>query len=143
MKLLQKLVSTHLNERLIHIPLLVIRLLVGGYMLTHGLPKLMRLFSGDEIKFANPFGMGAAVSLGLATFAEFFCSILIILGLGTRIASIPILITMLVAAFYAHANDPFGTKEKPLVFALVYFALFVFGSGKYSLDQYLTKKNRT
>ena len=52
------------------------------------------------------------------------------------------MITMLVAAFYAHANDPFGTKEKPLLFALVYFGLFVFGSGKYSVDYYLSAKKK-
>lgn len=109
-------------------------------MLTHGVPKLMKLFSDAEIKFADPFGFGAVPSLLLAVFAEFFCSILIILGLGTRLATIPLLITMLVAAFHAHANDPFGSKEKPLLFALLYFLFLVFGGGKYSFDQWNNKR---
>jgi len=47
---------------------------------------------------------------------------------------------MSVAAFHAHANDPFGTKEKPLLFLLLYIVLLVFGSGKYSVDRMISKK---
>jgi putative oxidoreductase len=109
-------------------------------MLTHGLPKLNRLTSSEEIKFADPFGFGPAISLGLVVFAEVICSILIILGLGTRLASLPLIIAMGVAAFHAHANDPFSTKEKPLLFLLIFIVLFVFGSGKYSVDRLLNRK---
>ena len=110
-------------------------------MLTHGLPKLARFTSGEAIKFADPFGISPAITLGLAVFAEVGCSIFIILGLGTRLASIPLMITMAVAAFYAHAEDPFGTKEKPLLFLLIFLMLFVFGSGRYSIDHLMTRNN--
>jgi putative oxidoreductase len=109
-------------------------------MLTHGLPKLGRLTSGNEIKFADPFGLGPALSLVLVVFAEVICTILIMLGLGTRLATIPLIAAMSVAAFHAHANDPFGTKEKPLLFVLVYIMLLVFGSGKFSVDRLISKK---
>ena len=111
-------------------------------MLTHGIPKVMRLFSGNEIRFADPFGFGPTASLALATFAEFLCSIAVMIGLGTRIAVLPLMATMLVAAFHAHSADPFGTKEKPLLFALVYFGLFVFGSGKYSIDHLISRRSQ-
>jgi putative oxidoreductase len=115
--------------------LLIVRLAVGLFMmLGHGLPKLNRLTSGEPIKFADPFGLGPDISLGMAVFAEVLCSFLIIIGLGTRLASIPLIITMTVAVTYAHAADPFGTKEKPLVFILVFLMLLVFGSGRYSID---------
>lgn len=138
---MNKLFGTSLNERFTHISLLIIRLLVSGFMLTHGIPKLIRLFSGNEIKFADPFGFGPNISLALVVFAEFFCSLLIVFGIRTRLATIPLIINMLVAAFYAHADDPFGTKEKPLVFAIVYFTLFVFGSGRYSIGEDRTNFN--
>jgi putative oxidoreductase len=123
-----------------HICLLFVRLAVGSFILTHGLPKLTRLTSGAEIKFADPFGFGATFSLALAVFAEVFCALFIMLGLGTRLASIPLVITMLVAAFHAHADDPFGTKEKPLLFLLIFVVLLVFGSGRYSVDNMISKK---
>lgn len=137
---MKRLLSTHFNETYSHLALLVTRVLTGGFMLTHGIPKLMRLFSDAEIKFADPFGLGAVASLILAVFAEFFCSVLIILGLGTRLATVPLIITMLVAAFYAHASDPFGTKEKPLLFVILFILFLTFGSGKYSVDQLINKK---
>jgi putative oxidoreductase len=114
--------------------LLIVRITAGAFMLTHGLPKLNRLTSGEIVKFHDPFGLGPEISLGMAVFSEVLCSFLIILGLGTRIASIPLILTMMVAAAYAHADDPFGTKEKPLVYILVFLMLLVFGSGRYSVD---------
>ena len=115
--------------------LLLVRISVGMFMLlAHGLPKLNRLTSGEPIKFTDPFGLGADVSLGMAVFAEVLCSFLIIIGLATRLATIPLILTMTVAVTIAHANDPFSTKEKPLVFILVFLMLLVFGSGRYSID---------
>lgn len=103
-------------------------------MLTHGIPKIMRFFSGNEIKFADPFGLGPEISLAMAAFAEGICSILVILGFKTRLASIPIILTMLTAAFYAHWDDPFGRKELPLLFCVVFISLLLTGGGAYSLD---------
>ncbi|MEP2131400.1 MAG: DoxX family protein, partial [Algoriphagus sp.] len=62
------------------IGLLVLRLGAGGMMLTHGYPKLLRLFGDEPIKFMDFLGVGPVVSLSLAVFAEFICAILIILG---------------------------------------------------------------
>ena len=115
--------------------LLLVRISAGMFMLlAHGLPKLNRLTSGEAIKFTDPFGLGADVSLGMAVFSEVLCSFLIIIGLATRLATIPLIATMTVALTIAHANDPFSTKEKPLLFILVFLMLLVFGSGRYSID---------
>lgn len=137
---MRRFFSTSFSEFYANLCLLLVRVGVGSFMLTHGIPKLSRLTSGEEIKFADPFGLGPAVSLALTVFAEVICSILIILGLGTRLASLPLIVTMLVAALHAHAKDPFGTKEKPLLFLLIFIVLLVFGSGKYSVDQGLSKR---
>jgi putative oxidoreductase len=115
--------------------LLTFRILASCFMIFgHGLPKWGRFTSGNEIQFADPFGIGPATSMALAIFAEIGCSVLIIIGLGTRWATIPLIVTMLIAAFYANAGEPFGKKELALVYLLLYVTLFVFGSGKYSLD---------
>jgi putative oxidoreductase len=132
--------STSLNYGYTHMVLLIIRVASGLFMLTHGVPKFLKLTSGDPIKFADPFGLGPAFSLVLAVFAEFICSILIITGAGTRIASVFLIITMLVAAFHAHAKDSFATKEKALLYVIIFTALMIFGSGKYSLDHFIYRK---
>lgn len=108
-------------------------------MLTHGYSKLQKLLAGD-FQFADPFGLGPGVSLGMAVFAEFFCSILLILGLGTRLATIPLIVTMLVAAFIAHGADPFAKKEMALLYLVSYIVLLFSGAGKISVDQLLEKR---
>ncbi len=133
----KRLFSTDLPGNYGHLALFLFRILVACLLLTHGFPKLQRLLSGAEIQFANPYGLGMTTSLVLVTFAEFVCSILVILGLATRLATIPIMITMATAAIIAHADDPFGVKEKPLLFLVCFAFIFIVGAGKYSLDRRL------
>lgn len=114
---------------------LILRLSMGGFMLTHGWPKLSRLISTGEFKFKDPLGLGPEVSLIAVIFAEFVCSILVILGFKTRLATIPLMFTMLVAAFVVHAADPFGRKEKALLFFVGFLVIFLIGPGRHSLDE--------
>ncbi|CAN5393259.1 DoxX family protein [soil metagenome] len=134
---MRKLFSSYYNDQLNHIWLFIFRLCVSGFMLTHGVPKLERLMAGGEIQFADPFGIGPTASLALSAFAEFFCSILIILGLATRLATIPLIINMSVTVIFAHADDPFAGKEKALLFLVCYLTILIFGPGKYSADRYI------
>lgn len=114
--------------------LLLLRVAFSGMLLTHGIPKLLKLFSGN-LGFADPFGMGQTVSLILAIIAEVIFSILIIVGFKTRLATIPIIITMLVAAFIFHGNDPFGSKELPLLYLIGFVSIAFLGPGKFSIDR--------
>ena len=114
--------------------LLVARVSIAVLMLVHGLPKLQLLFSGSAIQFPNVMGMGPELSLALTVFAEVLCSILILVGLATRVAVIPLIVTMLVAVFYIHGQDPFLKQEMGLHYLLVYAVLLIAGSGRYSAD---------
>jgi len=78
--------------------------------------------------------MSPALSLGLAVFAEVICSILILIGFKTRLATLPLIITMLVAVLVVHFSDPFAIMEKALLYLLLYIILLFGGSGKYSVD---------
>lgn len=121
--------------------LLLLRLVFGAAMIYgHGWGKLLRLFGDDPIKFADPFGLGPEISLGLVVLAEFFCSVLLIVGLFTRYATIPLIITMAVVVFMVHFDDPFGKMEKGLMYLAVYLSLFLTGPGWYSLDAQWRKK---
>ncbi|MFN6946583.1 MAG: DoxX family protein [Cytophagaceae bacterium] len=138
---MKKLFSINYSQSLAHSWLLLLRICVSAFMLTHGLPKFLKVLGGN-FQFADPLGIGTEASLILAVFAEFFCSLFIILGLGTRLFSIPLIITMLVAAFIAHSDDPFARKEMALLYLLIYITLLVFGSGKYSLDALINKSRK-
>jgi putative oxidoreductase len=112
--------------------LLILRVTAGGLMLIHGWQKLIGFGAGWG-SFPNPIGVGSHVSQILAVFAEFFCSLAVILGIKTRLAAIPLLITMLVAAFIVLRGSPIGQRELPLLYAAGFAALSLLGGGRYAL----------
>lgn len=118
--------------------LLLIRIIAGGFMLTHGYPKMIKLLDGN-FQFADPLGFGVELSLILAVFAEIVCAFFILLGILPRLSSIPLIVTMLVAAFIAHAGDPFKSKETSLMYLLLYVVILLLGAGKYSIQSLLKK----
>lgn len=135
-----RLLTTEVKQTQLDVALLALRIGIAAMMLVHGLPKLQMLFSGDVSQFPSVLGMGSGLSLTLATLAEVVCSLLILFGLGTRLASIPLLITMLVAVLIVHATDPFAAQELGLLYLLGYVVLLLLGGGRFSLDAMLTKE---
>lgn len=128
------------QEKLKDIGLLVLRLTAAGMMLFgHGFDKLVN-FSAKAEHFADPLGLGMTTSLVLAVFAEFFCSVAILFGFLTRYATIPLIITMLVAAFIVHGDDPWSKKEFALVYLVPFLTLLFSGAGRYSVDAKLLGK---
>lgn len=129
-----------LHSKSYDLAFLLLRLTFGGLMLiNHGWGKMMKLFSGNPIEFADPIGLGPEVALGLAVFAEALCALFIMLGLFTRWAVIPLIIVMLVAIFDIHWEDPFARKEKAILFLIPYIMLWIAGPGWYSVDAKMGK----
>lgn len=131
--------------------LLILRLGLGGYLLTHGLGKLQMVLAGAYDQFGDPIGLGSVASLLLVTFAELVCSSLVIIGLATRFAAVPVVVVMAVAASVAHGADPWtmeqgyrlfmsgeaeswASKQPALMFLVGFLTLIFTGAGRYSLD---------
>lgn len=115
------------------VALLVLRVGFGGFMLTHGIPKISMLANPSD--FGDPIGVGATIALILALIGEVVAPIMIIIGFKTKWAAIPAAITMLVAAFIVHAKDDLATKEHALLFLIAFVVIFLAGAGKYSVDK--------
>lgn len=114
--------------------LLILRTSIAGMMLiAHGLPKVMD-FGAKSAAFPDPLGLGSTVSLSLAIFGEVVCAVLLMLGLFTRLAAVPFLLTMLTAAFLVHAADPWAKKEFALLYAIPALTLIFTGPGAFSID---------
>ena len=138
---MNKLFSVSHSAEKIDIAILIARVGIALLMLTHGISKIAG-FSESPVQFVDFMGMGPEVSLALAIFAEVVCSFLILIGLGTRLAVIPLIVTMLVAVFVVHVGDPFIKQEMGLHYLLIYVMLLLTGSGKYSIDKYVFAKNK-
>ncbi len=108
-------------------------------MAVHGLDKASSLLAGES-GFPDPLGIGSTASLGLATFGELVCPLLVAIGLKTRLATLPVVVTMLVAAFVQHAGDPWGERELAALYAAAFATLALTGSGAYSLDALLRSR---
>ena len=115
------------------------RLVVSLSLMTHGYSKLMRLLEGRIWSRTHLF-FNEETSLALVTFGEFFAPLFVILGLGTRLFSIPIIYTFIIVVFDAHWGDPFTKMEKGILFLISYILIFMFGPGKFSLDNLISKR---
>ncbi len=124
------------------IVLFAVRVFVGFAMLSHGFPKLQMLLEGGKIEFFDFIGLGPLVTLVLTVIAEFVCSILLILGLFTRVSLGLLIFTMAIAAFVVHGPDPFEKRELSLIYLSVYLLLMAFGAGKISVDHMIEKRKR-
>lgn len=115
--------------------LLLLRVGLGAAMIVgHGYGKLTKIIKGD-MSFMDPIGIGEAPTLILAALAELVFSFLLIIGLKTRIATIPLALTMAVAFFVVHAADSFVVKETALLYLVGFVSVALLGPGKYSIDR--------
>lgn len=120
------------RERVVSFILLAVRVFFGVLFFMHGLDKMMN-FSALSETFPNVLGFGSYMSLMVAVFCEFCCSLFLIAGLLQRLTLIPMIVSMGVAFFDIHdAMMPEG--ELALIYFIIFIILFVTGPGRYSLD---------
>lgn len=123
------------------IALLMIRLMVGYVMFFHGAQKLLGWFGGYGLSatagfFENlgiPFPYLSAV---LAANTEFFGGLLVMAGVFTRLMSIPLAFTMVVASVTAHWGTfsiQAGGMEYSLTLAVIFAALVFSGGGRFTV----------
>jgi len=126
------------------------RLIVGLVFLSEGIqkflfPELVGAGRFEKIGFSNPEFLAAFV----ATF-EIVCGVLVIIGLLTRLASIPLLIIMATAlvttkipilldkGFWSMAHE--YRTDFAMTMLLIY--LIIYGAGKLSFDYTFKKTDR-
>lgn len=132
--------DTTTKETSLNWALLILRIgLTYPMIVLHGWPKLQGLFAGNS-EFPDPLGVGNQLSLILAVFAEVLCSVLMALGLKMRWALIPLIFTMIVAAWVVNGDKAFIYQEKAFVYLVGYVVLFMTGAGKLSLSATLKRK---
>ncbi len=133
------LFSSGKHKGITNLALLIHRLAFGSMLLTHGIPKLMR-FSELSPKFTDPIGLGSEIALGLTVFSEVFCAILVMLGLGTRLAAFVVVTEMVIIELRVHVHVPFATKELAFVYMAAFVLVLLAGAGSVSMDKLISKK---
>lgn len=117
------------------IGLLFLRLFLGiNLFLRHGLEKILH-FSQMSAHFPDPIHIGSHASLIYALISDGICSVLVALGLGTRIAALIVTVDIGVAFCLVH-RYPFANAHGELLLLYIggFLALIFTGAGGYSLD---------
>jgi putative oxidoreductase len=130
-----------LGSRPLHTDLgiLLLRLVFGGLFIYIGYQKIEH-YDQYLPMFKDYTGLGVKMSYNLVIFAEFFCGLLVAIGLFTRLAVIPILIAMIVVVFIALKGQAFNDKQLAFLFLVLSLVIFILGGGKYSVDALLFRK---
>lgn len=131
----------------------LLRLTLAAVLFPHGAQKLLGWFGGYG--FAGTMGfftgkMGLPWLLALGTILiEFFAPLLLVLGLGTRLAALGIGVVMTSAMLLVHVHNGFfmnwlGTQKgegiEYFLFAIgIALALIVSGGGRWSVDRAIRK----
>ena len=126
--------------------LLVLRLLIGlNLFLKHGWEK-PTTFAAMAVNFPDPIHIGPVPSLVFALISDAICSVLVMLGLGTRWAALYIIVNVSTAWALVHHfvfyGVPYGLGdhgELCTLYISAFLAIFVAGPGRYSLDAIIAK----
>jgi len=130
---MKSLLSTKYSAGAFSTAMLILRLVAGILMMNHGYGKLTHF--EETAKFMpHLFGMSSSITTALVIFAEFFCSLFIILGLFTRLACVPLIITMCYALFITLHGEVFGKGELATLFLGAFTVLLLVGPGRVSVD---------
>ena len=119
--------------------LLVLRILFGLLLMSHGVQKWAD-FDILVTIFPTSIGIGSKISIILAIFAELFCSMFFIIGAFHRIVLIPIIITLSVAFFVVHNGSIIQGGELAFIYLSMFILLYITGPGKYSFDHFISKQ---
>lgn len=129
--------------------ILVLRVVVGATLcLKHGVEKAFdfhTMATNTTLPFPNLFHLGVVPTLAIALISDFICSLLIVVGLGTRFATVIAFANIAVAWAFVHHFSFFGPRadhgEIIVLFLGAMIAIFLTGPGRYSLDYaFFTKK---
>jgi len=124
--------KTHRQDVLADAGLLLFRTgLSLSVFIAHGVPKISNILN-DNWDFPDPVGLGPEPGLILSAGAESVCALLIALGIWTRLSTLPLIFTMVIATWVINAGAPFIQQEKSFVYLLGWCLLLFTGPGKYT-----------
>jgi putative oxidoreductase len=123
-----------MDRHQVSLGLFFLRLLGGGLLIEGRSDSWSSMVRNSGGFLTDPFGVGGEFSWMLTMFCEFFCTILVMMGIFTRFTAVPPLVYMLVIALALPAGTTWSLRQDFLWFALPFFVLTFTGPGDYSVD---------
>lgn len=123
--------------------ILFLRVFIGGVMLLHMIGKLQD-YDNYVLNFQSIVGLNHATSFALSILFEGLFAVMIIMGVGTRLAASLMAIVMIVSICEALMQGTVTDAESKLEFIYIgiYITLVISGGGRYAISSmFLNRKN--
>jgi putative oxidoreductase len=105
----------------------------------HGMPKLLH-YEHELGAIEDPFGIGRQLTLMLAIFAEVLCPVSIVLGVFTRLATLPVLFLLAVSVFFVHPEWSWAEGQFAWLLIIIFSTILIAGSGRLALAVSVTRR---
>ena len=121
----------------------IVRIFFGAFMVYHGWEVFDETKMQDYSKWMSDLKLPAPAFMSyLGKAIELIAGIFVLAGLLTRIAIIPIALTMLFICFFIGKGRIFMEEQHPFMFVLLSLLFFLAGPGRWSLDKAIFKDDR-
>jgi putative oxidoreductase len=139
-KLFSSFIDPFPSQQVFNLAMLFFRIAVSLEMIIiHGFKKL-GIGAAEAEKIPNPLHLPEAFNNAFAISANIFFPFCVLIGLCTRLATLPTLAVTLTGYFILHWNDAALIKDTPGIYSIVFLLILFLGPGRYSVDNYLYKK---
>jgi putative oxidoreductase len=139
-KLLIKTLSPHPLLVVFDCGILLLRVAASlEIAIVHGFKKMGVGVSQAE-NIPNPLHLPEVFNNAFAIAANIVFPFFVLIGLFTRLATLPTLAVTLTGYFVVHWNDPLLQKDTPFIYSLIFLVILILGPGKYSIDNTIYKK---
>ena len=138
LELLKALLYSDVGSALNNWTLLGFRVLLALELFrVHGLRKFQHRPGEAAEVVPNPLHLPDALNQLVATFSDTVVPVLVVLGIGTRLAVLPTIGVTAIGYFVVHRHDSVAVRDVPYIYTICFLLLLVLGSGTHSLDHYL------
>ena len=139
-KLFTQLIDPRVSYQFFNITMLFFRIAVSLEMIfVHGFKKL-GIGAQEVEKVPNPLHLPETFNYAFAVSANILFPFLVLIGLCTRLATLPTLAVTLTGYFILHWNEALLVKDTPFIYSIVFLMILALGPGRFSIDNYISKK---
>ena len=139
-KIFTRSVNPSVSHQAFNIGMLFFRIAVCLEMIfVHGFKKL-GMGGAQAEKVPNPLHLPELFNYAFAVSANIFFPFFVMIGLFTRVATLPTLAVTLTGYFILHWNDAALVRDTPFIYSVIFLFILIIGPGKYSIDNYIYKK---
>jgi putative oxidoreductase len=139
-KLIKKAINPYPRPLVFDCGILLLRVAVSlEIAIVHGFKKIgVGVAQAENIP--NPLHLPEAFNSVFAIAANIIFPFFVLIGLFTRLATLPTLAVTLTGYFVVHWNDSLLQRDTPFIYSLIFLVILILGPGKYSIDNAIYKK---